>query len=95
MATGFAEQMDQPEEPAAQGQDPYAELRAAMRRVQEGAFELAQPVGEAAAVVLEAALSETWRFRWQTSPMATSIVGFSLADLDGSVAFERISRWLR
>ena len=95
VATGFAEQMDQPAEPAAPGQDPYAELRAAMRRVQEGAFELAQPVGEAAAVVLEAALSETWRFRWQTSPMATSIVGFSLADLDGSVAFDRISRWLR
>ena len=95
VATGFAEQVDQPAEPAAPGQDPYAELRAAMRRVQEGAFELAQPVSEAAAVVLEAALSETWRFRWQTSPMATSIVGFSLADLDGSVAFDRISRWLR
>jgi NAD(P)-dependent dehydrogenase (short-subunit alcohol dehydrogenase family) len=96
VATEFFEQMERPDELADPSEaDPYAELRGAMGRIQEAAFASAQPAEEAAAVVIEAALSEPWRFRWQTSRMASAIVGFSLADLDGSTAFERISAWLR
>jgi hypothetical protein len=50
--------------------------------------------GEAAEVVIEAATTESPRFRWQTSEAAAASVGLSLADLDGSAVVKAMSRLL-
>jgi hypothetical protein len=59
------------------------------------AFAAAQSAADAAAVIVEAATTDTPRFRWQTSPLATAFAGLSLADLDGSRVLGQTSGWVR
>ena len=57
--------------------DDYAPLLEAYLERTGRSFASAQPSKEAAAVVVEAALTEQPRFRWQTSPTAESFAGVS------------------
>ena len=74
---------------------PFGELRAAYLHRTAGAFRSAQSPEDAAATVVEAALSDVPRFRWQTGPAAAAFAGLSLADLDGSAVLGQTSTWLR
>ena len=74
--------------------DPYGELRSAYLTTTAEGFRYAQSSASCAEVVVEAALTSDWKFRWQTSKMATSLVGFSLSDLDGSVVEAKVGSWL-
>ncbi len=74
--------------------DPYASLLAAYLRRTRTAFASAQSPQDAAAVVVEAATTDTPRFRWQTSAAASAFAGLSLADLDGSRVLGVTSGWL-
>ncbi|MGN6126094.1 MAG: SDR family NAD(P)-dependent oxidoreductase [Humibacter sp.] len=56
-----------------------------------GAFANAQTPQSAGAAIADAAISEDFRFRWQTSEGASAFVGVSLADLDG----ERVAGFTR
>jgi NAD(P)-dependent dehydrogenase (short-subunit alcohol dehydrogenase family) len=75
--------------------DPYGRLRTAYLATTSAGFAYAQTAESCAEVVVEASLTSEWKFRWQTSKMATSLVGFSLSDLDGSVVNEKVSAWLQ
>jgi len=59
----------------------------------EGAFANAQSAESAGEAIAGAALSDEYRFRWQTSDAATTFAGMSLADLDGSKVFEATRSW--
>ncbi|GCD93151.1 SDR family oxidoreductase [Embleya hyalina] len=74
--------------------DPYRELAERFLRTAQAEMAEAQSARNAAAVVVEAATTDTPRFRWQTSPTATALVGLSLADLDGGNVAAAMSRWL-
>ena len=65
-----------------------------LRFVAEG-FGTPQSPEDAAAVVVEAATSDTPRFRWQTSEAAIASVGLSLRDMDGSTVVSAMSEILR
>jgi NAD(P)-dependent dehydrogenase (short-subunit alcohol dehydrogenase family) len=65
-----------------------------MRFVAEG-FKAPQSPWDAAAVVVDAATTDTPRFRWQTSEAAVASVGLSLRDLDGSAVVSAMSDILR
>ena len=67
-----------------QPNDPYGELGQKFLMKYNELFEAPQPARDAAAVVIEAAITEAPRFRWQTSREAAALVGLSLADLDGA-----------
>jgi len=74
--------------------DAYApQLRAYLART-EGAFAAAQSSVAASNAIADAALSEEYRFRWQTSDGATAFVGASLADLDGSRVLGVTRGWI-
>jgi NAD(P)-dependent dehydrogenase (short-subunit alcohol dehydrogenase family) len=81
---------DRPVDPA----DPYAELLAAYLHRAAGSFAAAQSAPDAAAVVVEAAITSSPKFRWQTSAAAVAFSGLSLADLDGSHVLAQTSTWL-
>ncbi|MFI5937364.1 SDR family oxidoreductase [Actinoplanes sp. NPDC051494] len=82
-------------DPAGRGpDDPYAELLAAYLRRAAGSFANAQPAPDAARTVVEAAVTATPRFRWQTSDGAQAFAGLSLADLDGSRVLGATTTWL-
>ncbi|GAA0937850.1 SDR family NAD(P)-dependent oxidoreductase [Nonomuraea longicatena] len=74
--------------------DPYRDLVEKYLQSAVDNLTRAQPVREAAAVVIEAATTRTPRFRWQTSEAAAASVGRSLADLDGSAVIAAMSTWL-
>ena len=76
------------------GKDPYGELLAAYLRRAASAFASAQSAQGAAEVVIEACLTDTPHFRWQTSPAAAAFAGLSLADLDGSRVLDQTTTWL-
>jgi NAD(P)-dependent dehydrogenase (short-subunit alcohol dehydrogenase family) len=64
--------------------DPYRELSEKFLKNYHKLFEAPQHARDAAAVIVEAATTESPRFRWQTSDEAAALVGVSLADLDGA-----------
>ncbi|XVU22945.1 SDR family NAD(P)-dependent oxidoreductase [Actinoplanes sp. CA-054009] len=74
--------------------DPYGPLLAAYLRRSTAVFANAQPAADAARTVVEAALTDTPKFRWQTSDSAAAFAGLSLADLDGSRVLGATSAWL-
>jgi len=59
-----------------------------------GAFASAQAPADAAAAVVEAAVTGRPKFRWQTSDAAAAFVGLSLANLDGSRVLGQTSTWV-
>ena len=73
---------------------PYAELLNAYLTRTAGAFANAQTSEDAARTIIEAATTDTPRFRWQTSDTAVAFAGRSLADLDGSRVLETTRTWL-
>lgn len=74
--------------------DPYAAMLQSYLARSRSAFATAQSPADAAAVIIEAATTETPRFRWQTSPGASAFTGLSLADLDGSRVLGQTSTWV-
>ena len=80
--------------PAPSPDDPYGELLQAYLRRSESSFAQAQTPEAAAEVIIEAAVTEAPRFRWQTSAGASAFAGLSLADLDGSRVLGATAGWL-
>lgn len=74
--------------------DPYRDLADTFLRAAGGQMVNGQAAEDAAAVVVEAATTDTPRFRWQTSRAAVDFVGLSLADLDGGTVLKAMSAWL-
>ncbi len=74
--------------------DPYGPLRTKYLNRSATTFAAAQSPRDAAAVVVQAATTDTPRFRWQTSPGASAFAGLSLADLDGEQVLRQTSGWL-
>ena len=60
-----------------------------------GSFASAQSAHDAGLAIVEAATSEHYRFRWQTSSAATAFVATSLADVDGARVAAVTSEWIR
>lgn len=79
VASSFVANVVRPEEGG-----PYAALLEAYIARTSGAFANAQTPESAGAAIAAAALSDEYRFRWQTSDGATAFVGVSLTDTDGS-----------
>ena len=75
--------------------DQYAEMLHLYLARTRSAFAAAQSSADAAAVIVEAAITDKPRFRWQTSPLATGFAGLSLADLDGSRVLGQTSGWVQ
>lgn len=75
-------------------EDPYHDLVGKFARFVEATVRTGQSAEEAAKVVIEAATTDSPRFRWQTSEAATVSVGLSLADLDGSTVTAAMSSLL-
>jgi NAD(P)-dependent dehydrogenase (short-subunit alcohol dehydrogenase family) len=73
----------------------YAPLTEKFLSFVNDGFGQAQPAGDAAAIVADAATTGTPRFRWQTSEAAVASVGLSLRDLDGSIVASAMSNILR
>ena len=74
--------------------DPYAAQLGAYLSRSAGAFAQAQTARDAALAIAEAATSEDYRFRWQTSGAASAFVGMSLADLDGARVLGATRTWI-
>ncbi|MEV0261917.1 SDR family oxidoreductase [Streptomyces sp. NPDC050617] len=74
--------------------DPYRDLANTFFTAAGAAMASGQAAQDAAAVVVEAATTDTPRFRWQTSQAAVDFVGLSLADLDGGNVLRAMSTWL-
>ncbi|KOG90215.1 SDR family NAD(P)-dependent oxidoreductase [Streptomyces varsoviensis] len=74
--------------------DPYRDLAETFYQTAGTVMAGGQTAQDAAAVVVEAATTDTPRFRWQTSQAAVDFVGLSLADLDGSKVLGAMSAWL-
>ncbi|WP_375387654.1 SDR family NAD(P)-dependent oxidoreductase [uncultured Amnibacterium sp.] len=91
VASAFVENV---ERPAAGEGGPYGALLDAYLARTAGAFAAAQSPAEAAGTVIEAAITDAPRFRWQTSATAVAFAGRSLADLDGSRVLEVTRSWL-
>jgi len=73
---------------------PYAALLDAYVSRTAGAFANAQTPESAGAAIVDAVLSDGYRFRWQSSEGATAFVGVSLGDLDGSRVLELTRPWI-
>lgn len=63
---------------------PYAALLDAYLARTKVSFAAAQQAADAGRAIADAATSDTYRFRWQTSEAAERFASISLADLDGS-----------
>ena len=92
---GVVTPQGEPTLPVESAGDPYAEMLHSYLARTRTAFAAAQSAADAAAVIVEAATTDTPRFRWQTSPLATAFAGLSLADLDGSRVLGQTSGWVR
>ncbi|MEH3075576.1 MAG: SDR family NAD(P)-dependent oxidoreductase [Quadrisphaera sp.] len=89
VASSFVESVDHSDA------GPYEEqLQAYLARTQ-AAFAAAQAPEDAARTVVEAATTDSPRFRWQTSETAVRFAGLSLADLDGSRVLGATSAWVQ
>lgn len=75
--------------------DPYAQLLAAYLHRTAAAFSGAQTPEDAAAAVVEVAITDNPRFRTQTSDTASAFAGMSLRDLDGATVLAQTSTWLQ
>ncbi|MCM3659044.1 SDR family NAD(P)-dependent oxidoreductase [Agromyces mediolanus] len=73
---------------------PYDELLDAYVARTAGTFAGAQSPESAGTAIAEAATSEEYRFRWQTSERATAFAGTSLADLDGRRVVDFTRPWI-
>jgi len=73
---------------------PYGELLAAYVSRTAGAFANAQTPESAATAIVDAVMSDEYRFRWQSSAAATAFAGVSLADLDGSRVLGFTRPWI-
>ncbi|WP_402843305.1 SDR family NAD(P)-dependent oxidoreductase [Microbacterium sp. GXS0129] len=73
---------------------PYAALLEAYIARTSGAFANAQTPESAGAAIADAARADEYRFRWQSSAGATSFVGVSLADTDGSRVLGFTRPWI-
>ena len=73
---------------------PYVALLDAYIARTSGAFANAQTPESAGAAIADAALADEYRFRWQSSAGATSFVGVSLADTDGSRVLGFTRPWI-
>ncbi|MFQ6155320.1 SDR family NAD(P)-dependent oxidoreductase [Micrococcus luteus] len=89
VASEFVANVERPAEVGAYG----AQLDAYLARA-SGAFAGAQTAAEAGAAIADAATSEDYRFRWQTSEAAVRFVGASLADLDGERVLGVTRTWV-
>lgn len=78
VASDFVSNAERPE-----GADAYGPLLDAYLSRTAGAFANAQTAQSAALAIADAAMTESFRFRWQSSDAATTFAGISLADLDG------------
>ena len=94
VASDFVANTDIDQDTHSDADDPYAEMLGAYLRRTAGAFAAAQNPRDAAAVVIEAATTQTPRFRWQTSDAAAAFAGLSIADLNGSRVLGQTSSWL-
>lgn len=74
---------------------PYDELLTAYLARSEQAFRSAQSEADAGYEIAEAALSEDFVFRRQTSEAATQFAALSLADLDGSRVRSYTKPWIQ
>jgi NAD(P)-dependent dehydrogenase (short-subunit alcohol dehydrogenase family) len=74
--------------------DPYAPLLGAYVARTQDTFANAQRAEEVAAVVVEAAITDRPRFRWQTSEAASTFVGMSIHDLHGDKVIGETATWL-
>lgn len=74
---------------------PYAALQQAYLDRAATSFASAQSAEDAAETVVEAAVTDAPRFRWQTSEAALRFAGLSLADLSGSRVLDVTSHWVR
>ncbi|MET9859053.1 SDR family NAD(P)-dependent oxidoreductase [Streptomyces smyrnaeus] len=92
VVTNMMENLDT--EALATPDDPYQDLANTFFKAAGALMASGQAAQDAAAVVVEAATTDTPRFRWQTSQAAVDFVGLSLADLDGSNVLGAMSRWL-
>ena len=57
-------------------------------------FAAAQQAADAGRAIADAATSDDYRFRWQTSEAAERFAGISLADLDGSRVHGVTAGWI-
>lgn len=76
------------------GTGGYAPLLDAYLARTAGAFANAQSAESAAIAIADAAITDEFRFRWQTSQAATTFAGMSLADLDGERVLGVTRTWL-
>ena len=90
VASDFVSNVQRPDP----GTGPYAALLSAYLQRTAGAFANAQSSADAAAAIADAATSDTYRFRWQTSEAATAFVGMSLKDLDGEGVLAATRTWI-
>lgn len=74
---------------------PYAVQQQAYLDRAATSFANAQPADEAAETVIEAALTDDPRFRWQTSEAAVRFAGLSISDLSGARVLDVTSSWVR
>ena len=84
----------EPAVPTTTDDDPYAEMLQSYLARSRTVFAAAQSSADAAAVIVEAATTDTPRFRWQSSEGATAFAGLSLADLDGSRVLGQTTTWV-
>jgi len=84
----------EPAVPESSEDDPYAEMLRCYLARSRSAFAAAQSPADAAEVIIEAATTESPRFRWQTSPGAAAFAGLSIADLDGSRVLGQTGTWV-
>lgn len=88
VASSFVESVDHSDA------GPYEEqLQAHLARTRSS-FAAAQAPEDAARTVVEAATTDSPRFRWQTSETAVRFAGLSLADLDGARVLGATSAWV-
>ena len=74
--------------------DPYAAQLAAYLARSGQAFAAAQSARDAGVAIADAATSDDYRFRWQTSEAATAFVGLSLTDVDGARVLGTTRTWI-
>lgn len=74
---------------------PYEKQQKAYLARAASSFANAQPADEAAETVIEAAVTDDPRFRWQTSETAVRFAGLSISDLSGARVLDVTSSWVR
>lgn len=89
VASDFVANADRP---TAEG--PYGPLLDAYLARTAGAFASAQSQESAAVAIVDAVLSDEYRFRWQSSDRASAFVATSLADIDGSRVLGMTRSWI-